>query len=155
MKSSFLLPFEAETTSGIMRGVVTHVTDETIEVLLEASSLECDRLDRGGDPLYLRRGDTVLVWHSGRDVERGVLLGRIGCPRSNTPPASQPTPLETRPSSETPDELVIEANKALTLRVGDGSITIRADGKILIRGSDLVSHAQRSNRIRGGSVTIN
>jgi len=43
----------------------------------------------------------------------------------------------------------------MTLRVGNGSITIRGDGKILIKGSDLVSHAQRTNRIRGGAVSIN
>ena len=29
------------------------------------------------------------------------------------------------------------------------------DGKILIKGKDLVSHAQRTNRIKGGSVAIN
>ena len=52
-------------------------------------------------------------------------------------------------------EVVIQARESLTLRVGDGSITIRADGKILIKGKDLVSHAQRANRIRGGSVAIN
>jgi len=41
------------------------------------------------------------------------------------------------------------------LRVGDGSITIREDGKVLIKGKDLVSHAQRMNRIKGGAVSIN
>ena len=54
-----------------------------------------------------------------------------------------------------PDELVLEAKHTLTLRVGDGSITIREDGKILIKGKDLVSHAARTNRIKGGSVQIN
>jgi hypothetical protein len=54
-----------------------------------------------------------------------------------------------------PDDLVLEAKETVTLRCGDGSITIRADGKILIKGKDLVSHAQRANRIKGGSVSIN
>jgi hypothetical protein len=56
---------------------------------------------------------------------------------------------------EIPDTLVLEAKSSLTLRVGDGSITIRADGKILIKGKDLVSYATRVNRIKGGSVSIN
>jgi hypothetical protein len=29
------------------------------------------------------------------------------------------------------------------------------DGRITIRGLDVVSHAARSNRIRGGSVNVN
>jgi len=35
------------------------------------------------------------------------------------------------------------------------SITIREGGKILIRGNDLLSHAQCLNRIKGGGVQIN
>ena len=48
-----------------------------------------------------------------------------------------------------------EAKHQLTLRVGEGTISIREDGKILIKGTDLVSHAQRMNRIKGGAVSIN
>jgi hypothetical protein len=51
--------------------------------------------------------------------------------------------------------LVLEATREMTLRVGDGSITIRKDGKILIKGTDLVSHAKRMNRVKGGAVSIN
>ena len=54
-----------------------------------------------------------------------------------------------------PAELVIEATSQLTLKCGDGSITLRGDGKVLIKGKDLVSHAQRMNRIKGGGVAIN
>jgi hypothetical protein len=56
---------------------------------------------------------------------------------------------------EVPEQLVVEARESLTLRVGDGSITIRADGKILIKGKDLVSQAKNTNRIKGGAVAIN
>jgi len=57
--------------------------------------------------------------------------------------------------TDTPDTLLLEAKESLTLRVGDGSITIRADGKILIKGKELVSHAEKMNRIKGGAVAIN
>lgn len=93
-----------------------------------------------GPPPRLAPGDAVLVWLSGDD---GVVLGRIGGSRAAAKP------------KEKPEELVIEAKKGLTLRCGDGSITLRADGKILIKGQDLVSHARRLNRIKGGSVAIN
>ena len=91
----------------------------------------------------LEPGDQVLVWRPSREGEAAVVLGRIGArPKSE-------------PAATAPDELVMEAKHSLTLRVGAGSITIREDGKILIKGKDLVSHAQRLNRIKGGAVQIN
>jgi hypothetical protein len=75
--------------------------------------------------------------------KRGVILGRIGSAAA------------IGPTSDLPDELTLEAKQSVTLRAGQGSITIREDGKILIKGKDLVSHATRMNRIRGGSVSIN
>lgn len=105
--------------------------------------IDCDLLHASSAPPRLVAGDAVLVWRpSGGD--RGVLLGRIG--------ASSADP---NGNTGTPDELVLEAKHSLCIRVGDGSITIREDGKILIKGKDLVSHAQRLNRIKGGAVSIN
>ena len=87
-------------------------------------------------------GSEVLIW---TDVAagRGVVLGSLV--RAQVEDDSRPVP----------DELLIEARESLILRVGDGSITIRADGKILIKGKDLVSHAQNVNRVKGGAVAIN
>jgi hypothetical protein len=100
------------------------------------------------DRLHLEPGDKVLVAGAG-SLPRAVILGRIGAPRAVEKLMTE------LPATEPPDELVLEAKHSLTLRVGEGSITIREDGKILIKGRDLVSHAQRLNRIRGGAVSIN
>lgn len=54
-----------------------------------------------------------------------------------------------------PDELVIEAGRQLTIRCGEGSLTIRRDGRVLIRGLDIVTRATRANRIKGAQVAIN
>lgn len=106
--------------------------------------LLCDVLVTSGDDrLHLSPGDEVFVVTPGGDDARGLVLGRIG-------PSVDPAP-----PRKVPDELLLEAKKGLVLRVGEGSITIRADGKILIKGKDLVSHARRMNRIRGGSVSLN
>jgi hypothetical protein len=105
-----------------------------------------------GPMLRLETGDFVLACRLGEEAKRAIVLGRIGAYR----PAVGATPVSTIGQNENvPDTLVLEARESLTLRVGDGSITIRADGKILIKGKDLVSHAQRMNRIKGGSVAIN
>ena len=96
------------------------------------------------DELTIEIGDRVLIWLPRGDGEDAVVLGRVGPKRASTQPVRQD-----------PDELVIEAKRSLTFRCGDGSITLREDGKVVIKGKDLISHAKRVNRIRGGSVTIN
>jgi hypothetical protein len=96
----------------------------------------------GGAPLLLVPGDEVLVLLA--EEGRAIVLGRVG-----------PSAESDASNAQLPDEIVLEARRGMTLRVGEGSITLRADGKILIKGKDLVSHARRMNRIRGGSVSLN
>ncbi len=93
-------------------------------------------------------GDRVLVLEQEGEVDQVIVLGRIGPSHAELQAASEDEEVM-------PDELVIQAKSNLTLKCGEGSITIREDGKILIKGKDLVSHAQRMNRIKGGSVSIN
>jgi hypothetical protein len=145
----------------VLRGVVTALAaDGRVAVACdgEPGELLCDVLvTSDANPLELAAGDVVLVWHAARGGESPVVLGRVGRRRAAAP---VPSPEEARApepadAGAIPDELVIEARHNLTLRCGEGSITIRHDGKILIKGKDLVSHAQRMNRIKGGAVAIN
>jgi hypothetical protein len=132
--------------AGIRRGTVIRLDAAGARVVLEegvTEEIDCDLLHASSAPPRLIVGDTVLVWRT-TSSDRGVLIGRIG-----------PSGADLHGHAGTPDELVIEAKHSLCLRVGDGSITIREDGKILIKGKDLVSHAQRMNRIKGGAVSIN
>jgi hypothetical protein len=92
-------------------------------------------------------GDEVIIWTGTDPAARPVVIGRIA--HGMRQPTDQPE------QAELAETLVLEAKHSLTLRVGDGSIVIREDGKILIKGKDLVSHAQRMNRIKGGAVSIN
>jgi hypothetical protein len=119
----------------------------------DEGGVSCEILQTGdGPPLALAPGDVVLVWFSDADREEGVILGRLGPHRAAKP---KPEPAPAPKAEPTLDELVIEARSQLTLRCGDGSITLRGDGKVLIKGKDLVSHARRTNRIKGGAVAIN
>lgn len=51
--------------------------------------------------------------------------------------------------------IVLSAQQEVVLRCGKASITLTTDGRIAIRGADIVSTAGRVNRIRGGAVKIN
>jgi hypothetical protein len=139
---------EALAAQQLVRGtVVALAADGSVEVVWAGGSALCDVLSTAAGPVQVVVNDCVLILTPSGEYDRGVLVGRIGT-TSQLP--------ETRvQAGEVPSELVIEATESLVLRVGEGSLTIRADGKILIKGKDLVSHAQRVNRIRGGSVAIN
>lgn len=141
-----LMESETQAAAILRATVVAMNSDGSVRCAAEdeGGQVVCDLLHTADGPrLRLKRGDRVLLWLPEADAERGVLLGRIGPSRPSTP------------KDDTPDELIIEAKQNLTLKCGDGSITIRADGKVLIKGKDLVSHAKRTNRIKGGSVAIN
>lgn len=51
--------------------------------------------------------------------------------------------------------LIFEGQEEIVLRCGQGSITLRADGQIVLKGTRLTSRASQTNKIRGASVQIN
>ncbi len=142
----------------VMRGIISVAGQDQFVIRVRQGDEEwlvtADPLYSSETPLRLRLNDHVLCWIEYDDRERGVILGRIGT--ATTSPVDVSAPEARSPIlPEVPDSIVLEAKHSLTLRVGEGSITIREDGKILIKGKDLVSHAQRLNRIKGGAVQIN
>ena len=52
-------------------------------------------------------------------------------------------------------EVVLRAGSGLRIECGAGTIEIREDGKIVVKGEHLLSRARATNRIKGGSVGIN
>ena len=51
--------------------------------------------------------------------------------------------------------VIIEAENEVILRCGKGSIQIRKDGRIIIKGTDVLSRSSGRQRVRGASVSIN
>ena len=51
--------------------------------------------------------------------------------------------------------IVFEADTEIILRCGRSSITLHADGKIVVKGKNLVSRASAANKIKGSIVNIN
>jgi hypothetical protein len=49
----------------------------------------------------------------------------------------------------------IEGKDEVVLRCGEATITLRANGKVVIRGAYVETRASGTNRIKGGSVQIN
>jgi hypothetical protein len=64
----------------------------------------------------------------------------------------QPTAPEVEADGE---KLVLEARRELTLRCGKASIHLTADGRVTIRGTQVLSRSDGPNRVQGASVQLN
>lgn len=95
-------------------------------------------------------GHPVVLMFVGGNLDRPVITGRI------EPGRASPAKV-TRTQSLMIDgrELVLEADSSLTLRCGKSSITLTRDGKVVVRGANVVSRASGVNRIRGGTIKLN
>lgn len=111
------------------------------------------------DQSTLHVGDTVLLAFDSESDLRPIIVGSLVSRLPRVQPDQSGNPL----AAGTPVDEVMVDGKAITLqakeqivlRCGESSITLRRDGKILIKGVHIVSRAQQTNRIKGGSVAIN
>ena len=85
-------------------------------------------------------GARVVLGFLGGEERRPIVLGLLDAPRL---PGRQP------------ETLRIECGRELAIECGQAKILLRADGRIEIRGSHLVSRSTGCNKIKGGSVFIN
>ena len=53
------------------------------------------------------------------------------------------------------EKLVLEARREVTLRCGKASIHLTADGRVTIRGTQVLSRSDGPNRVQGASVQLN
>lgn len=53
------------------------------------------------------------------------------------------------------EEVVLEAKERIELRCGKARIVLTKDGKVLIKGKDVMSRSEGPNRIKGASIQIN
>ncbi len=52
-------------------------------------------------------------------------------------------------------KIIFDAKQEILLRCGKSSILLRRDGKIVIKGTNLLSRSSATNQIKGSSVSIN
>jgi hypothetical protein len=53
------------------------------------------------------------------------------------------------------ERLLLEAEREIVLQCGKASITLTREGKVVIRGADLLEASTGRHRIKGGTVEIN
>lgn len=105
------------------------------------------------------RRPAVLLFEN-QDPARPIVVGLIAPDPGaallgsllRNPAAPPPKPIEARVDGK---RVVLEGEQEVVLRCGDASITLRRDGKVMLRGAYVETTAKGLNRIRGGSVKIN
>ena len=69
--------------------------------------------------------------------------------------ARQPSPAMPREARVDGKRVVLEGHDEIVLTCGEASITLKRDGKVILRGAYVETQATGVNRIKGGSVKIN
>jgi hypothetical protein len=53
------------------------------------------------------------------------------------------------------EAVVLEASKEIVLRCGKSSILLRKNGKIVVKGTEIISRSSGNNKLKGATVNIN
>jgi hypothetical protein len=97
-------------------------------------------------------GREVLLQFEEGDHKRPVVLGLLQSPKDRPGTARDDRIVDLQIDRE---RLVVTADKELVLRCGEASITLTSAGKVLIRGTYVLTRSSGLNRIKGGVVHIN
>jgi hypothetical protein len=104
---------------------------------------------------------TALVPLTGRDVEAALVVWQapdtlavvLGRQVPATVEAREPEPvLEAMVDGR---RVVLQADEEVVLRCGESSITLKRNGRVVIKGAYVETASRGVNRIKGGSVKIN
>ncbi len=147
---------EASLPEGATLGWISRVDDEGIWVETDALStptlaLSVVALSRAElDAAIADRRDAVLLFVAG--TGQPVLLGL----RQARPALDAELPGDADLAATVDGKKVrLEGKEEIVLRCGKASITMRRNGRIVIRGVQVESRATGRNRIKGGAVLIN
>ncbi len=102
-------------------------------------------------------GEEVLLVFEAANVSKPIIIGVVQSPiRPNEKIQPIPAQRTSAPVVECDGEkIMLSAEKEIVLRCGEASITLTSAGKILLKGTYVMSRSSGVNRIKGGSVQIN
>jgi hypothetical protein len=98
-------------------------------------------------------GASVVLLFENGDVHLPIIVGVLQEGRAIERNGHAPQQLVSVNADD--DRLVLSAEREIVLRCGDASITLTRAGKILIKGTHVLSHSSGYNKIKGAAVDIN
>ena len=91
-------------------------------------------------------GRDVLVLFERNDPRRPIVIGFV---------LDAPATSQTRDVTIDGDRLHIDGRKEITLACGEGSIVMRNDGTVIVKGINVTTRARGINKVKGAAVKIN
>lgn len=112
-------------------------------LIISDATLQCARESNVPVLLVFENGDPALP------IIVGIIRDKL--------PAETAIPFDLKKKDILLDgkKLVFDAKEEIELRCGKSSVILKKNGKIVLKGVDVVSRASRTNKIKGASVKIN
>jgi hypothetical protein len=100
--------------------------------------------------------DVLLVFEEG-DPSRPIVLGFLRQRPPEEPPLATGVLERNGADAVTVDGRTVEitGRERIVLACGKSSITLLADGRVIVKGTRLVSRASESNKIKGATIALN
>jgi hypothetical protein len=140
-------------TTGVVIGLLLGFRDGAPLVVF--ASNEADHAIAARSLTHLSQDDVgsevALLFEDGRK-DSPLIIGRIMEPVRL--PVATPAMLPQVIADED-QPIVIKSRRALEFRCGKASITMKADGTVTIRGTQILTRAERTNRVQGATVALN
>jgi hypothetical protein len=158
------LPETLVDAAGVQLAAIVGVTDDGPQVQFQpdgppitarlAVSATRERLDAA----IAQCQQVVLLFEHG-DRTRPIIVGFIESVPAPAEPVEIVPVLPDRPSVVEADvdgkRVRVTAQDEIVLQCGSASVTLRRNGRVIIRGTYVESRSDGTNRIKGGQVQIN
>ena len=104
------------------------------------------------------RQPAVVVFERG-DRERPLIVGFLerldATPQSPVAAPVEPLAMPSLEADVDGRRVRLTAQDEIVLQCGSASVTLRRNGRVVIRGTYVETHSEGTNRIKGGQVQIN
>jgi hypothetical protein len=111
-------------------------------------------LDAGTAAAAVGRGQEVLLVFEAERSDRPIIVGLLQEHQSSGEAEREPAS-EKLEAVVDGQSVVFDAKDEIVLRCGQASITLRRNGRIVVRGTHVETRSKGVNRIKGGVVRIN
>lgn len=145
---------ESKAQPGVIVGELIGITDEGCTPLVLYSGQPGTAALKARTVVDLHGphiGHKVILMFEAADPSRPIVMGVLR--------EGEGWPLDEKPGQVEVDvdgeRIIVSAKEELVLRCGKASITLTKAGKVLIKGSYLLSRSSGVNRIKGGSIQLN
>jgi hypothetical protein len=154
------LDLQVSAPSGVLIGAVAGIAPNGTPLVLCLTLGRADLIE-ARTMIPVSRSDVgreaVLAFESG-DPSRPIILGLLAPPHDVTTQEPNIESIKTTsPIDVTADgeRLVLSAEREIELRCGKASITLTRAGKVIIRGSYVLSRSTGANCVKGASIQLN